>query len=148
MTLANMASWAKVKGIELLLTADFTHPDWLSELEENLVPTTDGDFALGRERFVLGTEISCVYKPACRARRVHRLLYAPTFEAVHSIRQIFEKLASKPNSDGCPQVGRELTARLPDIDDACMVALAHIGTTMVWGVGIKIRIRFIRRTLR
>ena len=30
--LANMAVWAKVKGIELVSTSDFTHRAWLSEL--------------------------------------------------------------------------------------------------------------------
>ena len=68
----------------------------MSELEQSLETAKDGDFEFEGVKFVLGTEISCVYKQDCRARRVHLLLYAPTFEAVHSIRQIFEKLASKP----------------------------------------------------
>ena len=34
LTLANMAAWAKVKGIDLLSSADFTHPAWLTELEK------------------------------------------------------------------------------------------------------------------
>ena len=34
LTLANMAEWAKIKGIDLLSSADFTHPAWLAELEE------------------------------------------------------------------------------------------------------------------
>ena len=38
LTLANMAEWAKIKGIDLLSSADFTHPAWLVELEENLAP--------------------------------------------------------------------------------------------------------------
>ena len=46
LTLANMALWAKAKGIELLSTADFTHPAWLLELEKNLTLTKDGDLNL------------------------------------------------------------------------------------------------------
>ena len=42
LTLANMAAWAKVKGIDLLSSADFTHPAWLAELEENLSLAEDG----------------------------------------------------------------------------------------------------------
>jgi PHP family Zn ribbon phosphoesterase len=34
MTLANMAEWAKIKGIDLLSSADFTHPAWIAELEK------------------------------------------------------------------------------------------------------------------
>ena len=129
LTLANMVLWAKAKGIELLSTADFTHLAWLSELEKNLTPTKDGDFEFEGVRFVLEAEISCVYKQGRRARRVHLLVYVPTFEVVHRIRQDLEKLGSNLNRDGRPTVGasaRELTARLLDIDDACMVVSAHI----------------------
>ena len=80
LTLANMALWAKAKGIELLSTADLTHLAWLLELEKNLTPTKDGDFELEGVRFILAAEISCVYKQGRRARRVHLLVYVPTFE--------------------------------------------------------------------
>jgi len=33
LTLVNMAAWAKIKGIALLSSADFTHPAWLAELK-------------------------------------------------------------------------------------------------------------------
>ena len=76
LTLVNMAAWAKIKGIALLSSADFTHPAWLAELGRNLVPTEDGDFEFQGVRFVLGTEISCVYKQGGRPRRVHLLVAA------------------------------------------------------------------------
>ena len=62
LTLANMALWAKAKGIELLSTADFTHLAWLSELEKNLTPTKDGDFEFEGVRFVL-EEVAGVANP-------------------------------------------------------------------------------------
>jgi PHP family Zn ribbon phosphoesterase len=34
LTLVNMAAWAKIKGIALLSSADFTHPAWLAELKK------------------------------------------------------------------------------------------------------------------
>ncbi len=140
LTLANMAAWAKIKGIDLLSTADFTHPAWLSELEENLESTKDGDFEFGGVRFVLGTEISCVYKQVGRSRRVHLLVYAPGFEAVHGIRQALEKLGSKLNGDGRPTVGtsaRDLTAQILEVDDSCIVVPAHIWTPWYGMLGSK-----------
>jgi len=62
LNLANMAAWAKVKGIGLLSSADFTHPAWLAELEENLTPVEDGAYEFDGARFVLGTELSCIFK--------------------------------------------------------------------------------------
>ena len=140
LTLANMAEWAKIKGIDLLSSADFTHPAWLAELEENLDPHQDGYFEFGGVKFVLGTEISCVFKQGGRSRRVHMLVFAPSFEAVHGIREMLAGLNSKLNGDGRPTVGvsaRELTARLLDIDEACMVIPAHIWTPWYGMLGSK-----------
>ena len=131
LTLTDMFSWAKLKGIELLSTGDFTHPAWLSELEANLGPTKDGGRVFEEVRFVLGSEISCVYRQNSRTRRVHLLVYAPTFEVVHRIRQELENRSSKLNSDGRPTVAvsaKELIARLLEIDDTCMVVPAHVWT--------------------
>ena len=36
LNLENLEKWARIKGIDLLGTGDFTHPKWLSELKENL----------------------------------------------------------------------------------------------------------------
>ena len=58
LTLANIAAAAKIKGIDLLATADFTHPAWLSELDANLTPVHDGTFQFDAVYFVLGTEVS------------------------------------------------------------------------------------------
>ena len=70
-----MAAWAKLKGIDLLSSADFTHPAWLTELEEKLTSEQDGYLEFDGVRFVLGTEISCVFKQGGRSRRVHLLVF-------------------------------------------------------------------------
>ena len=139
LTLTNMVSWAKLKGIELFSTGDFTHLAWLSELEVNLGPTKDGELVFEEVRFVLGPEISCVYRQSSRTRRVHLLVYAPTFEVVHRIRQELENRGSKLNSDGRPTVAvsaQELIARLLEIDDACMVVPAHVWTAWYGMLGL------------
>ncbi|MBG72788.1 MAG: hypothetical protein CMQ50_07825, partial [Gammaproteobacteria bacterium] len=135
-----MAAWAKVKGIDLSSSADFTHPAWLAELEENFTSTADGDFEFGGVRFVLGTELSCVFKQGGHSRRVHLLDFAPGSDAVHAIREMLQNLNSKLNGDGRPTVGAsstDLTARLLDIDEACMVVPAHIWTPWYGMLGSK-----------
>ena len=62
-----------------MASADFTHPAWLAELEANLVPTDEGTFEFDGLRFVLGTEISCVYRQGGRGRRLHLLLLLSSF---------------------------------------------------------------------
>jgi len=86
------------KGIGLVGTGDFTHPGWMTEIEEQLVPAEDGLFALrpdlaraaqeglpaacstGRVRFVLQVEISNIYKRDGRVRKNHNLVFAPTID--------------------------------------------------------------------
>ena len=36
MDLENLEKWARVKGLGLLGTGDFTHPKWLAEIKEKL----------------------------------------------------------------------------------------------------------------
>ena len=92
LNLTNMAAWAKVKGINLLSGADFTHPAWLAELEDNLTPVADGYFQFDDMKFVLGTEVSCVFSQGSHSRRVHMLLFVPTFDVVHRIRAMLDAL--------------------------------------------------------
>ena len=42
LSLENLASWAKIKGIDLLSCADFTHPLWLEELRRGWWRTGPG----------------------------------------------------------------------------------------------------------
>ena len=41
----NLVKWAKIKGLHLLGTSDFTHPIWLQEIKDNLVDRRCGKFA-------------------------------------------------------------------------------------------------------
>ena len=38
LNLETLYQWAKVKGIHVIGTGDFTHPAWMNELQEKLVP--------------------------------------------------------------------------------------------------------------
>jgi len=42
----NLEKWARVKGLNLLGTGDFTHPTYLGELKAQLEPTGRGLFRL------------------------------------------------------------------------------------------------------
>src|SRR5690348_681711 len=44
--LFHLSEWAQRKGITVIGTGDFTHPAWLAELRENLVPAEPGLFRL------------------------------------------------------------------------------------------------------
>ncbi|MFW8600562.1 endonuclease Q family protein [Desulfobacterota bacterium M19] len=117
--LHGLAAWARVKGINLLGTGDFTHPAWLSQLKNELQPAGPGLFKLkvpGPEawpgvkpediepHFMLTSEISCIYKRHGRVRKVHNLIMLPDFAGVERLNR---RLAAIGNleSDGRPILG-------------------------------------------
>lgn len=85
LTIQNLEKYAKIKGINLLGTGDFTHPLWLKELKQNLAE--DGTGILKTKsgfRFILQAEISLMYSQG-RGRRIHNIVLAPSFEIVEQI---------------------------------------------------------------
>src|SRR3989344_1157281 len=42
----NLDKWAKIKGVNLLGTGDFTHPRWFAELRESLEEAEPGFYRL------------------------------------------------------------------------------------------------------
>ena len=59
LTFENLARWAKFKGIDLLASADFTHPAWFEETGRRLNEVGDGPYEYDGVKFVLGTEVNC-----------------------------------------------------------------------------------------
>jgi len=62
MDIENLDRHARAKGIRLLGTGDFTHPQWLFELKSKLKPTGEGLFQFGETLFILTTEV-CQFSP-------------------------------------------------------------------------------------
>ncbi len=130
LTFENLAKWAKLKGIDLLASADFTHPVWLEETREKLTDAGDGLFELDGTKFVLGTEVNCNAKQDGRSRRVHMLVFAPSLEAVDRI-VVALRPVGKLEWDGRPTLHltpRELLVTLLEIDERCFVIPAHAWT--------------------
>ena len=131
LTLANLAATARTKGIGLLATGDFTHPAWLGELEAGLTPVDVGTFEHDGLRFVLGTEISCVYRQGGKPRRLHLLLFLSSLDCVKRFNAELSRRGVKLEGDGRPSVGmpaEELTSLALDIDIRAMVVPAHVWT--------------------
>lgn len=131
LTLETLALWAKMKGIDLLASADFTHPAWRRELEDKLNQVSPGLYRFGGVNFVLGTEVSCVYTQGGRGRRVHLLLFAPDFPTVAKLCNALVKGGNKLDGDGRPTLkmsARDLTALAIEINPQCLVIPAHVWT--------------------
>ena len=78
-TIPKLVEYAKIKGLNLLGTGDFTHNTWLSEIKE--LKEKNGIYYYQDFPFVLSGEVSLMYTQG-RGRRVHLVLLAPSIEVV------------------------------------------------------------------
>ncbi|UMX47740.1 MAG: endonuclease Q family protein [Candidatus Nealsonbacteria bacterium DGGOD1a] len=134
MNIVSLDQWARVKGIKVMGTGDFTHPAWFAELQELLDHAERGLFALKNSksgtRFLLTAEISCIYSKGNRVRKVHIVIFAPSFEVVETINSRLAKVGNL-TADGRPILGldaRELARMVLDASPDCMVIPAHAMT--------------------
>jgi DNA helicase II / ATP-dependent DNA helicase PcrA len=148
--LAELAWWARRKGITVLGTGDFTHPAWFQELKQGLVPAEPGLFRLRDEldravlerllpschgplRFLLAVEVSTAFHRDGRARRMHHLLYVPDLQAAATLN---DRLGRSGNltEDGRPTLAMDASDLLEatlDSGDGAYLVPAHVWTPWV-----------------
>lgn len=134
MDLENLDKWAKIKGIKVLSTGDFTHPGWFKNLKEKLEPAEPGLFKIKNSdseiRFILTTEISCIYSKNNRVRKIHIIVFAPSFDVAEKINAHLGWIGNL-KSDGRPILGldaKELAKIVLNISSDCLVVPAHAWT--------------------
>ncbi|MDO8623230.1 MAG: endonuclease Q family protein [archaeon] len=79
----NLVKWAKIKGLNLLGTGDFTHPKWLEEIKQ-LEDNGNGIYSYQGFPFIITGEISLIYTQE-RGRRIHLVILVPNIETVDKI---------------------------------------------------------------
>src|SRR6266516_557360 len=152
----HLSWWALRKGLRVLGTGDFTHPAWAAELKETLVEAEPGLFRIrpdleqrlfrdtpascaGDVRFMLSVEISTIYRRDDRTRKVHHLLYAPSFEAADRITAALARIGNLA-SDGRPILGldsRDLLDITLSAGPGCFLVPAHVWTPWFAVLGSK-----------
>ncbi len=145
--LENLHIAAQLKGITVIGTGDFTHPEWFAEISEKLVPAEAGLFQLKDDiaricdqqvpgacrqkvRFVLTTEISNIYKKDGKTRKNHNLVFVPDLETARKFSATLDKIGNI-RSDGRPILGldaRDLLEIVLDTGNQGFLVPAHIWT--------------------
>ena len=125
-----LADGGRVKGIDLLAAPDFTHPAWLAEMRSELAECDEGVYTAYGAKFVLATEVSCIWRHDGKSRRVHLLIWVPNFAAVDHINRRLAKVQNLA-SDGRPMLklsARDMAQIAWDADERCVVIPAHVWT--------------------
>ena len=134
MEVETLAVWARKKGISLLGTGDFTHPTYFAELRSKLEPLGNGLLRLRKGeqgvRYILTTEVSNIYSQGGKSRRIHTLIFAPSFEVAEAISERLANLG-KLSSDGRPIFtfpAKNLVQMILEISSDCLLVPAHAWT--------------------
>ncbi len=156
LNLEHLSKWAQLKGIQVVGTGDFVHPGWLDELRKKLEPAEAGLFKLKKEfaeltqpevpkacagevRFLLTVEISSIYKRLEKVRKIHNVVFAPSFEAALKLQARLEAIGNI-RSDGRPILGldsRDLLEIVLATDPLSFLVPAHIWTPWFAVLGSK-----------
>jgi len=130
MDVETMARWARLKGITLLGTGDFTHPVWLRELRTKLRPTDRGLYTHDGTHFMLTVEVANVYPAGGRLRKIHNMVLAPSFEVAERINAVLGRFGNLL-ADGRPTLtlpSDRLVEYVMEISPDCLVIPAHVWT--------------------
>jgi uncharacterized protein (TIGR00375 family) len=133
LNIPNLVEWARLKGINLMGTGDFLHPLWLTELKSVL--TEDGSGFMSHRgsdiKFVLTVEIASIYTHKGKGRRLHNLVFMPSFEAADKFQKALLSKRATLASDGRPIVGipsKELLSMALEASNKAIFIPAHAWT--------------------
>jgi uncharacterized protein (TIGR00375 family) len=136
MSIPEIARYSKIKGLNLVGTGDFTHPQWLKEIKETLTPEQDtGLFRLtgnanSSVRFMLTTEVCTIFDYKCESKKVHHVILTPSMENAAQINALLQRYGDLA-SDGRPilnMAAPQLVEEVMAVSSENMIFPAHAWT--------------------
>ncbi|MDD5086464.1 MAG: endonuclease Q family protein [Candidatus Nanoarchaeia archaeon] len=131
LNIKNLEKYARLKGLNLLGTGDFTHPEWIKELKSELIEDETGILKTKTGfNFILQTEISLMYKQDGKSRKIHNIVLAENFDIVSQITEQLKKFG-RVDYDGRPIFGikcPEFVEMMKQIDNNIEIIPAHVWT--------------------
>ncbi len=136
MNIDEIARFARVKGLNLVGTGDFTHPKWLEELKRDLVEAREINLCKPAKdpaspvHFMISGEVSTIFTFKDRVKKIHHVILVPSIETAV---QINERLATYGNLsiDGRPMLDMtapQLVEEVMQISSENVVIPAHVWT--------------------
>ncbi len=140
-----LSQGAKIKGIDVMGTGDFTHPLYFNEIRSDLDKNECGFGGGGAEdkgsqgsgifdyngiKFLLSSEVSLTFELNGKNRRMHHILLAPSFDVVSQINDRLSKYGNL-KEDGRPILSissAALAEEIFSISEDCMIIPAHAWT--------------------
>ncbi|MEM2937288.1 MAG: endonuclease Q family protein [Candidatus Bathyarchaeia archaeon] len=136
MRIEEIARFARIKGLNLVGTGDFTHPKWLRELQETL--TQEPDIELYKTAkdpespvsFMITTEVSTIFTFKNDVKKIHHVILTPSIETAIQINERLSKYGDLA-VDGRPTLNMSaphLVEEVMEVSGENMVFPAHAWT--------------------
>ena len=136
MSINEIARFAKIKGLNLVGTGDFTHPKWLNEIQETLVLEPDISLyrVIGKTdspvRFMLTTEVCTIFNFENEYKKVHHVILTPNLDTAVQINEAIGRYGDL-TADGRPLLNMaapQLVEEVMAVSGENMVFPAHVWT--------------------
>jgi len=132
----NLVKYARIKGLHVLGTGDFTHEEHLSEIKK--LEEKDGLYYFDNFPFVITGEVSLMYTQG-RGRRVHLVLLVPNLEVAGKINSWLDTQGRR-DYDGRPIFKiscEDFAKKMMEISEKIEIIPAHIWTPWFGILGSK-----------
>ena len=145
LTLENMDATARTKGIGIMGTGDFTHPERFKEIAKGMVPQGNGLFRLSGSstgvNFILSSEVCTIYPKVKggsagmfdrtgNVAKIHHGILVPDMETIAQVNEALAKFGNL-SIDGRPQLSMsaaELVEIVMETNSKAFVFPAHAWT--------------------
>jgi len=136
MCVKEIARFARIKGLSLVGTGDFTHPKWLEEMQETLVQESDtGLYKVAANPdlsvyFMITSEVSTIFTFENEVKKIHHVILTPNIETAIQLNDKLKKYGALA-IDGRPTLNMDaphLVEEIMEVSNANMVFPAHAWT--------------------
>jgi uncharacterized protein (TIGR00375 family) len=136
MTITEISRFAKIKGLKVVGTGDFTHPKWYSELSNELTEVSGTSLYSSKKhpespvRYMITAEICTIYNVEERSKKIHHVVFTPSLETAAQISDRLQRYGNL-SADGRPildMTASQLVEEIMGVSDENEVVPAHVWT--------------------
>ncbi len=135
LSIKEIGRYARIKGLQLVGTGDFTHPAWLREIRETLTEEADtGLYRVGSNTdlpvFMLTTEVCTIFDFENQSKKVHHVILTPSLDTAVQINDALGKYGNL-SADGRPilnMTAPQLVEEVMQTSSQNMIFPAHAWT--------------------
>jgi len=136
MSIAEITRFARIKGLQIVGTGDFTHPRWLDELKRDLSEIPDSNLykpvsePTSAVQYMITGEVATIFPFEGNVKKIHHVILTPSFETAS---QINDRITSHGNlaSDGRPIIDMtapQLVEEIMQVSKQNVIIPAHAWT--------------------